>query len=217
MLSKVISGGEAFEIRPLEFPQVGPPAPEPARSAAPAVGSSGESAELQAMVQRLQAEIPNIQRQAFDAGRAEGIERARAEIDPVIARLNASIAEIAGMRAEMRRRAERDVVQLALLIAKRVLHRELNVDESAMSALVRVALDRLARSESYKVTAHPRFAGAVAAALPASIAARVRVEADAAREPGTLIIESPDGTVDASIETQLDEIGRGLADRLSHT
>jgi flagellar assembly protein FliH len=90
----------------------------------------------------------------------------------------------------------------------------LNVDESAIAALARVAFDRLSRAESYKVTVHPRFANAIAAAVPTAIASQVRIEPDAAREPGTMIIESPDGTIDASIDTQLEEIGRGLTDRL---
>ena len=48
---------------------------------------------------------------------------------------------------EIRRRAEKDVVQLSLLIAKRILHRELCVDEGALTALARVVFERLARAE----------------------------------------------------------------------
>jgi flagellar assembly protein FliH len=157
----------------------------------------------------------NARRQGLDAGRAEGEQRARAELEPVLARMNAAVAELAAMRSEMRWRAERDVVQLALLIAKRVLHRELNVDESAIAALARVAFEKLARAESYRVAVHPRFANAVAAAVPPGIAVKVHIAADPALEPGTLIIDSPEGSVDASIDTQLEEIGRGLADRLA--
>ena len=73
--------------------------------------------------------------------------------------MNGSLAELAGMRHELRRRAEKDVVQLALLIAKRVLHRELNVDTNALTALARVVFERLARAESYRVTVNPQFAG----------------------------------------------------------
>ena len=118
------------------------------------------------------------------------------------------------MRGDLRRRAERDLVQLALLIARRVLHRELSVDENALLALARVIFDRLARSEQYSVRVHPRFADAIRAALPAAQASRVRIEPDAACEPGALVIQSAEGTIDASIDTQLEEIGRGLTDRL---
>jgi flagellar assembly protein FliH len=212
MLSRVLAGRDAAQAAAFEFPDVGGHgAPAQRTLAAEAAGQDLLAAH--ATIKRLEQELAAA-RQGLDAGRAEGEQRARAEFEPVIARMNGAIAELAGMRSEMRRRAERDMVQLALLIAKRVLHRELNVDESAIAALARVAFDRLSRAESYKVTVHPRFANAIAAAVPAAIASRVRIEPDAAREPGTLIIESPDGTIDASIDTQLEEIGRGLTDRL---
>ena len=82
------------------------------------------------------------------------------------------------MRPDLRRRAEQDVVQLALLIARRVLHRELSVDDDALTAIARVAFERLARSESYRVTVHPRFAAAITAALSGSQSARVHIDPD---------------------------------------
>jgi flagellar assembly protein FliH len=38
--------------------------------------------------------------------------------------------------------------------------------------------------------------------------------ADASREPGAVIFETQRGNLDASIESQLQEIERGLTDRL---
>lgn len=119
------------------------------------------------------------------------------------------------MRSDLRRRAERDVVQLALLIARRVLHRQLSVDEEALTAIARVAFDRLTRSESFQVTVHPQFAAAVTAALSGSQGSRVHIDPDPGCALGTLIIHSAEGTIDASIDTQLEEINRGLTDRLA--
>jgi flagellar assembly protein FliH len=42
----------------------------------------------------------------------------------------------------------------------------------------------------------------------------VEVVPDAAREPGALIFETERGNLDASVETQLEQIERGLTDRL---
>jgi len=216
MLSRVLAGRDASHARSFEFPDVSNPVA--GRPYAPATSGEGSGAELaaaRATIQRLENDLAAARRQGYDAGRAEGEQKARAELEGVVARMGATIGELAGMRAEMRRRAEHDVVKLALLIARRVLHRELTVDENAIAALARVAFDGLARAETYKVTVHPRFAQAIAAALPAGLANRVRIEPDASREPGTLLIDSPDGLTDASIDTQLEEIGRGLTDRLA--
>jgi len=117
----------------------------------------------------------------------------------------------------MRQRAEKDVVQLALLIAKRILHRELNVDANALTALARVVFERLARAESYRITVHPAFAEALRSSLPAGHSGRVHIEPDPTAAAGTLIIRSEEGVIDASVDSQLDEITRGLSDRLSHS
>jgi flagellar assembly protein FliH len=170
---------------------------------------------LREKLRSLEAQAAAERREAFESGRRQGDQQARAELQPVVERLNRSIAEITGLRAEMRRRAEGDVVQLALLIAKRVLHRELQVDTEALTALARVAFARLTRSESYRVTVHPQFAPSVTSAMSGGNGATVHVESDPGCAPGTLIIHSADGTIDASVDTQLEEIARGLADRIA--
>ncbi len=171
-------------------------------------------AALRERVRGLEAQAAAEKREAFENGRKQGEQQARAELQPVLERLHGSVAEITGLRADVRRRAEQDVVKLALLIAKRVLHRELNVDTDALTALARVAFDRLTRSESYRVSVHPQFAAAVTSALTGNSGARIHIDPDPDCAPGTLIIHSAEGTIDASVDTQLEEIARGLTDRI---
>jgi flagellar assembly protein FliH len=158
--------------------------------------------------------MATVKRDAFDAGLRQGEQDARAALAPVLARMNASIADLISMRPELRRRAEKDTVELSLKIARRVLHRELSIDSNALNALARVVFERLTRSESWQLTVHPQFADAIRGALPAASADRVRIEADASCAPGTLIVRCEDGVIDASVDNQLAEIGRGLTDRL---
>jgi flagellar assembly protein FliH len=222
MLSKVLSRGNGAVVHPFVFSDL--PGYEPGADVRGLSEHSGvhpvkngieDSDGLRDKLEQLEAQMAAARREAFDAGQRQGEQQARAELQPVLERLNGSIAEILGMRSELRRRAERDVVQLALSIAKRVLHRQLSVDEDALTALAHLAFDRLTRSESYRVTVHPQFAAAITAALSGSRAARVHVDPDPNCALGTLIIHSPEGTIDASIDTQLEEINRGLTDRLA--
>jgi flagellar assembly protein FliH len=215
MLSKVLTGAGAGKAQPFVLPCMAPRAFEPAPdSGTPAFEEPGSA--LRDLQTELEGRLAAAKRESFEAGRQEGEQQARAEIQPVLGRLNASLTEVLAMRSDLRRSAERDVVQLALLIAKRVLHLELCVDEEALTAIARVAFEHLARSESYRVTVHPRFAAGIAAAVPASHTGRVSIEPDAACAPGTLVVHSPEGLIDASVDTQLEEISRGLADRLAH-
>jgi flagellar assembly protein FliH len=189
-------------------------ADDTSRPLPPGRNEAAEAAGLREKLRQMESQSAAERRDAFEAGRQQGEQQARAEMQPVLERLNASVAEVLAMRADLRCRAERDTVQLALLIAKRILHRQLSVDEGALTAIARVAFERLTRSESYRVTVHPQFLTAVSSALPAGQMSRVRIEPDPACALGTLIIHSEEGTIDASLDTQLEEISRGLTDRL---
>jgi flagellar assembly protein FliH len=219
MLSKVLNRKDAAHVQAMVFPPMTGGADHRSREETGAEGVADRGAEnvagLRESLHQLQASAVAERREAAEAGRRQGDQEARAELLPVMERLNASIAEIVGMRSDLRRRAERDVVQLAILIARRVLHRQLSVDDSALTAIARVAFERLTRSESYTVTVNPRFAASVASALPSAQASNIQIKPDPECAPGTLTIRSADGVIDASVDAQLDEISRGLADRLA--
>ena len=219
MLSKVLSGRDAEKAAAASFPSLGAQhqAANEVRHAEPAAGETADAAALREQIRRLEAQRLVERREAFEAGSQQGEQNARAELQPVLERLQAAISDITALRPEIRRRAERDTIQLALLIAKRILHRELSVDEHALNGIARIAFERLARSESYTVTVHPRFVPALTAALPAAQSSRVIIEPDPSCAPGTLVIRSNEGVMDASIDTQLEEISRGLTDRLLHS
>lgn len=215
MLSKVLRRPHAGEVQTMVFPPVGRDGIERGIGELPrAPAAEDELSNLREKLRQLEARSAAERREAFEAGRAECARQSRAEVDAVVERLNASIAEVLGLRSDLRHRAERDAVELALLIAKRVLHRQLSVDETALAALARVAFDRMARAESYRITVHPRFAEAITAAMPGAQASRVRIEPDPGCALGALIIHAEDGTIDASVDTQLEEIRRGLTDRI---
>lgn len=214
MLSKVISGRSLISAPAAVFPTLSGPPPAPGAPAQFSRDGDAERRGFEEAITRLEAANAVARNDGFAAGREEGLAHARAEVQPIIERMNSSITEMTSLRSDLRRRAEKDVVRFALLIARRVLHRELAVDEGALTAVARVAFERLTRSESYQVTVHPRFAVAIRAALPASQAPKVQIQPDPDCAPGTLIVHSPEGIIDASVEAQLDEITRGLTDRI---
>jgi flagellar assembly protein FliH len=216
MLSKVLSGRDRQRAEPLAFSPVSVrhsgSAPQQDLSAAAA---ESEIRALRERVRELESELISARRDSFEAGRRQGDQQARAETAPILDRLNASLAQLASLRQEIRLKAEKDMIHLALLIAKRILHRELSIDASALTALARVVFDRMVRGESLRVSVHPHFAAGIAAAIPHSQAARIHVEPDPHCAPGTLIVRSEEGVLDASVDAQLEEIARGLADRIS--
>lgn len=151
----------------------------------------------------------------FREGEAAGRAQAQAALTPVIERLARSIDELAALRPRLREQAEAGLIRLAVAIARRVVRRELTVDPGAITGLVKAALEQLAAHEGLRVRVHPEHEAAVRSCLAGvGGAADIEVTGDAALERGSAVFETARGTLDASAETQLAEIERGLTDRL---
>jgi flagellar assembly protein FliH len=148
-------------------------------------------------------------------GEAAGKKSALAELQPHIDRMARTIEELSQLRAHLRRDAEADMVKLSLAIARRVLRREMLIDPEALHGLVLAALEKLQGQELCRVKVNPAQAAMIKAALQKTATGGViEVLPDAAREPGSVIFETQRGNLDASVESQLREIERGLTDCL---
>jgi flagellar assembly protein FliH len=201
-------------------PNAPPPAlgsntpPRLAPGAAPAVPPAAPAPDLG----QLEAKIREAHAAGVREGEAAGRKAATAEFQAAIDRLGHSIEEISGLRARLRREAEQDLIRLALAIAQRIIRRELAVDPEAIHGLVLGALEKLQGQEICRVRVHPSHAPQVSACLrQLAPASPVEVVPDASREPGAVIFETERGNLDASVETQLREIERGLSDRLRNS
>jgi len=216
MLSKLLKDSE-LDVRPLVWRNGSKP---PAQSAPPPVAPvSDESLQLRAQISALTAQMEKQSREAFDAGLRAGEAAARksleSEVRETIERLAATIAEMASLRAETIHRAEVDTVRLAVEIARRVLHRELTVDTSALGALIKAALEKLQAQEVYRVRVHPDQAKIVRSCLDEMGRSQsIEVIHDASQQKGGAVFEIGRGALDASVETQLREIECGLTDQL---
>jgi flagellar assembly protein FliH len=167
----------------------------------------------------LEARIQQQARLAFESGMREGEAAARQKLEGDARRLTEQLAQaaadVASCRSEAIRRAEADIVRLSVEIAQRIVHRELSVDPSAMGALIRAALEKLASQEVHRVRVHPDQEPLVRECLEQiGRAVNIAVVSDPTQLPGGAVFETSRGSLDASVETQLREIERGLADQL---
>jgi len=211
MSSRIILPGDSREVGPIAW--------RPAAAAASAPESANEPADPAAQMAQMEAQYQQKLREAHAAGAREGEiagrNRAAAEMQPVVERMTRAIQEIANLRARLRREAEADVVQLALAIARRVIRREVAADPDALRGLVIAALEKLQGQEIARVKVHPAHVAAVKSGLEQAVrGGLVEVQADPSRELGSVVFETARGNLDASVESQLQEIERGLADRL---
>ena len=136
------------------------------------------------------------ERDAFTKGYAQG-ERAGAEAaasraDAMLRRLAQTLDELQSLRATLIHRTEREVVELSLAIARKVLHREVALDHELMLAMARVALDRLADVATASIRLHPDdFAVTVQARGSAAVASHgVQIVSDASVRRGGCVVQS---------------------------
>jgi flagellar assembly protein FliH len=111
--------------------------------------------------------------------------------------------------------AEREVVNLALAVAARILRREAQMDPLLLTGAVRVALGQIAGSTQVRlrVPADELNLWTEAMDLLPNLAAKPVVIAGEGMRLGDCMIETEMGSVDLGIRAQLGEIERGFFDR----
>ena len=159
--------------------------------------------------------------QARILGRQQGELEARTKFEEQLVRERSAVAaaltDFARDRAAHYQKLEEETVRLALSIARKILHREAQVDPLLLMGIVRVALERIEGATGVVLAVHPQQA----ADWQRYLASRM--------DPGDIpeILEDPAmslercelrtsmGTAELGLEIQLNEIEQGLMDLLA--
>ncbi len=159
-----------------------------------------------------QAHFAALERDAFAKGYAAG-ERAGAEAgakraEAMLRRLAQTIEELGALRTQMVHQTERQMVQLAIAVARRVVGREIALDGDLIVAMARVALDRLGERTPATIRLHPEDLAAIGQAEWAG--PHVRVVGDPTLSRGGCLVESEFGLIDASVDAQFEQLAQAM-------
>jgi len=210
--ARVLEAESDVEVTPVVWRKVGAAAAAVGKVEAP---GPDFTAQIQRMEQQCEQRVAEARAAGLREGEAAARTRATAEVQPVLEKLARSIEDLAQIRGRLRKQAEGDTIKLSLAIARRVLRRELAIDHDAMRGLVMAALEKLQAQEICRVRTNPAQAAAVTACLREGASnAKVEVIPDGSLQPGGVVFETNHGNLDASVDSQLQEIERGLADHL---
>lgn len=155
------------------------------------------------------------------AARLEGESAARLRFEGDLAqersRIAAALAEFARDRAEYWRAVEAEVVQLSLSIARKILHREAQVEPLVLAGLVRVALEKIDGATSVVLRVHPQRANEWRTFMQSRPdAAQVpEIREDPSQPPDRCSLETSMGRAELGLDVQLKEIELGLMDLLA--
>jgi flagellar assembly protein FliH len=159
--------------------------------------------------------------EAFEQGRQSAQQQLRAELDAALAKhrseIDRALHEFALERQSYYQRIEGEVVELALAIARKILHREVQIDPHALAGIVRVTLEKLDTGTKVNLRVHPKEAtdwrhyfACQMEDVPAP-----DIHEDPAIPAGECRIETSLGSTEVGLESQLKEIETGLLDLLA--
>ena len=144
--------------------------------------------------------------------RQEYEHRSNAEVQ----RISKAVERFEQTRKEYFAKVEVEVVQLALSIAAKILHREAQVDPMLVAALVQIALGQLREGSAASIRVRPDEVMRWRQHLHSqNMSPLITVVEDAELQPKDCILETELGTVNFSLEVQLKEVEKGFFDVLT--
>jgi flagellar assembly protein FliH len=176
----------------------------PLATGAPA---SDADAVMEAMA-RAEAETAAVRETARAEGFAAGHAEAVAALEPALSALTEAAAAVQDERVAAAERLERHAVDLALMLAEKVLAGTIAVEPERVVESVRGALRGLVERERITVLVHPDDLELVREAMDGLRATlggieHCEVQAERRVSRGGCVVRTPDGDVDARMETKL--------------
>jgi flagellar assembly protein FliH len=212
MSSNVGAGFESFVYRSSGGVEAqSDPAEVSARPAPPQKTSGTEDkpkgeAELARLISQARAEGVRAGEQQARAGSEATLVEQRKQIEQVL-------SAFALERSEYYAKAERELVQLALAIASRILHRESQIDRMVVAGLAKVMLEKMRQDTKIKVRVHPGEASSWRRYFQDNES--LEILEDATLAPQDCKLETELGVADLGLDAQLKEVEQGFFDLLA--
>jgi len=203
-------------VQSFQYPAI--PSPVLRRDAAEGVSNeAAQKARELAMQQELAAAVEAARSEGFSQGEAQARAAAALAIEQERSALLSALQEFEGRRDDYFRRVETEVVRLALAIARKVLHREAQMDPLLLAGVVRVALDQMQagthvvlRASTESVDLWRKFCEEHCRGKQT-----VEVVADNGLEGQHCVLDAEVASSEIILDGQLQEIERGFFDLLS--
>ncbi len=156
----------------------------------------------------------------FAQGEKDGLELGQKRIDTVVQQVRNILLEMENQRESLYRVYEKEMLQLALAISRKILHHECQVNEDVITATLREVakhivdqrkiLLRLNPADAQYIQSHPDKAVPVKKGRQG-----VELLKDPSITRGGCVVETAFGGIDATMETQFDQIVSLLWERFN--
>ena len=119
------------------------------------LSQAGYGASCQSAKSRFEAREARARKEGRDEGLAQGLAEFEKKLAAEKQSLVQTVREFARERETYFQRVEAEVVGLAVAIARKILHREAQVDPLLLAGVVRVGLDNVAAGTRVRLRVHP--------------------------------------------------------------
>ena len=160
----------------------------------------------------------HAQKQGHDEGYAEGFKKgedaAREELKPFLETVEGLVSDLTGFRKDMYDKVEREMVEMVIRLAKKVIHFEFSTRDDAVQEMIRLAVQSVLDRESMVIKINPTDKGYAESFRPElhnlfGDIKNITFEGHSGVERGGCVVETNFGVVDARIdnlEEQMDRI-----------
>ena len=138
-------------------------------------------------------------------------EQVEQQISDIRENLSDALEKIASLNEDITEQIENDLVKLSLEIAKKIVGREVNVDTNIALDLVKISLKRVDSRAMAEVRLHPDDHAFIQGHREdLGTYGSLKLVEDNSISKGGCLIHTETGDVDARIESQFEEIAKGL-------
>jgi flagellar assembly protein FliH len=166
-----------------------------------------------------EVDLESLKQEHFAKGEKAGRKEVEQEVETAAQALAAGLEELNELRESILTKSKEDMVRLIMAVAERIVQTEVREKEDIVLHTVERALSAAVQCEEYTLKVHPEDLEVVKRNKPLFMARikgleRVHVLADASVSKGGCLAESRLGDVDASLETQLQEMTQQLQEEV---
>ena len=169
-----------------------------------------------------EVDLASLERNAFEngvcQGEKSGMAAAEQKMDALMRRHAEAILEIGRLKSALYTQVERQVVKLAIEVAKKIVHREVQVDRDIIQTLVHVTLAHVAEKTPVVIHVNPvdyNYLSDQQAELSQAEARNISLVPDKSIERGGCLVETDCGDIDARLEEKFCEVEQAFFEGVS--
>lgn len=172
--------------------------------------------ERETIVGDAMVEADKIRDDAFTMGYNEGFQKAQGDLLDCTEKLNYSLNEILVNHQEGLEEIKKDTQKISLAIAEKILKKQIEVDELAMLNLIDDLISENKQAKFIKVEISDKMTTLIEHIQNVIAKKYSQLSVSKVNKPeGACLVDTPEGVIDASIQTQLDNIRKAITQNYS--